>query len=278
MKLYIREGIRKSKEGYITPDSKYYAFDWDDNIVHMPTKILVKDENGETIEMSTRDFEIYKKQIGVTPFEYNGHIIVGPDENFLINFSEKKDSDFIPHSSEAEKGPAFDDFKEAIEGGSIFSIITARGNNPNTIRKAIRNYIVSGYGGIDKEKLLSNIKNYRTLASFSENMSPSDLLRYYLSLIKIYPVAYKNPTVNVPEAKVVALEDFISYAYKMSQRLGKRAFLKNLISNNFNPNRIEVGFSDDSRGNVEAIKKKVTSSPEVSFKTYYTGSGYKEEI
>ena len=29
----------------ITPDLKYYAFDWDDNIMYMPTQIVLKDEN-----------------------------------------------------------------------------------------------------------------------------------------------------------------------------------------------------------------------------------------
>ena len=27
------------------PDLKYYAFDWDDNIVFMPTKIMVMSQN-----------------------------------------------------------------------------------------------------------------------------------------------------------------------------------------------------------------------------------------
>ena len=52
MRKQLREGF--NKEG--TPDMKYYAFDWDDNIVHMPTKIVVKTEDGEEVGMSTDDF------------------------------------------------------------------------------------------------------------------------------------------------------------------------------------------------------------------------------
>ena len=39
---YIVEGIDETG----TPDMKYYAFDWDDNIMTMPTKIILKDEDG----------------------------------------------------------------------------------------------------------------------------------------------------------------------------------------------------------------------------------------
>ena len=48
-----------------TPDMKYYAFDWDDNILTMPTKIIVKDEDGDEVGMSTEDFAHYRLQIGV---------------------------------------------------------------------------------------------------------------------------------------------------------------------------------------------------------------------
>jgi hypothetical protein len=53
----------------------------------------------------------------------------------------------------AKTGPAFDDFREAINNGSIFSIITARGHNPNTLKQAIYNYIIEGFNGINKEEL-----------------------------------------------------------------------------------------------------------------------------
>ena len=39
----IFEGF--TEEG--TPDLKYYAFDWDDNIVYMPTKIVLKNKEGK---------------------------------------------------------------------------------------------------------------------------------------------------------------------------------------------------------------------------------------
>ena len=70
----IGSGSIKINEGFDdegNPDSKYYAFDWDDNILYMPTKIMVLTENDDVIGMSTEDFAKYRSQIGKTPFEYN---------------------------------------------------------------------------------------------------------------------------------------------------------------------------------------------------------------
>ena len=60
MKYRIIEGFREDN----TPDMKYYAFDWDDNIVHMPTKIMLKNKDGEEVGMSTDDFAHYRTDIG----------------------------------------------------------------------------------------------------------------------------------------------------------------------------------------------------------------------
>jgi len=65
MKREFKEGI--SKHG--TPDLKYYAFDWDDNIVHMPTKIILQSEDGDDVEMSTDDFAEYRSKIGKEKFD-----------------------------------------------------------------------------------------------------------------------------------------------------------------------------------------------------------------
>ena len=45
------------------PDEKYYAFDWDDNIVTMPTKIILKDDEGREVGMSTEDFADYNHPV-----------------------------------------------------------------------------------------------------------------------------------------------------------------------------------------------------------------------
>ena len=69
----LREGFDEAGN----PDMKYYAFDWDDNIVTMPTQIILIDDKDEEVGMSTEDFAEYREQIGKEPFDYKGHNVVG---------------------------------------------------------------------------------------------------------------------------------------------------------------------------------------------------------
>jgi hypothetical protein len=113
MRKKINEGF--TEEG--TPDLKYYAFDWDDNIVTMPTRIMVKDENDEVIGMTTEDFAHYRNKLGKEEFDYNGHKIVGYDEDPFRNFRTEGDKAFLVDAMLAKTGPAWSDFIECINNG-----------------------------------------------------------------------------------------------------------------------------------------------------------------
>jgi len=270
---------RQLKEGFKlegTPDMKYYAFDWDDNIVHMPTKIMLKTEDGEEIGMSTDDFAEYRHDLGKTPVQYKGDTIVGFADNPFRNFRTEGDKDFLVDAMRAKKGPAFDDFREAINNGSIFSIITARGHNPETLKQAIYNYIISGFNGIDKNMLIKNLKKYRTFVDEDE-MSDDELIKSYLELNKYHPVSFgdEEGAANPEELKVKSMEDFVSYIKGMAGILNKRAFIKNDISNNFIPD-ISIGFSDDDMKNVEVMSKHFKDKPDNIVKTYSTAGGIKK--
>ena len=273
MKKQIKEGFKV--EG--TPDMKYYAFDWDDNIVHMPTKIVVKTEDGDEIGMSTDDFAEHRHDLGKNPFQYKGETIVGFAENPFRNFRTEGDKDFLIDSMRAKEGPAFGDFREAINNGSIFSIITARGHNPETLKQAVYNYIISGYNGIDKDQLIKNLKKYRTFVG-EKDMSDDDLIKSYLELNKYHPVTFgEGSAANPEELKVKAMENFVSYIKGMAGILNKRAFIKNDISNNFIPMEHSIGFSDDDIRNVEVMSKYFKNKPDNIVKTYSTAGGVKKE-
>lgn len=275
MRKILTEGFKS--EG--TPDLKYYAFDWDDNIVHMPTKILVKDESGNEVGMSTDDFAEFRHQIGKEPFSYKGSTIVGYSDSPFRNFRTEGDKDFLVDAMRAKKGPAFDDFREAINNGSILAIITARGHNPNTIKEAIYNYIIEGFNGIDKDELIKNLKKYRSFIGEDE-MSDEELIKSYLELNKYHPVSFGDDkgAVNPEEAKVEAMENFVSYIKAMAASLNKRAFIKKDISNNFNPDNLSIGFSDDDPKNIEVMQKHFKNKPDNIVKTYSTAGGVKLEV
>ena len=266
---------RNLKEGFTTegtPDLKYYAFDWDDNIVTMPTRIILKDKDGEEVGMTTEDFAQYRTKIGKEEFEYDGKTIVSFAENPFRNFRTEGDKAFLVDSMLAKTGPAWDDFVEAINNGSIFSIITARGHNPNTIKEAVYNYIISGFNGIDKNELVKNLKKYRNFAD-EEELSDMELIKSYLDLCRFHPVSFgTGAEANPEEEKVKALKTFVNYIKELSHKLNKKAYLKNDVKNFFVPS---IGFSDDDIRNVEAIKKHFEDEPDNIIQTYSTHGGKK---
>jgi len=248
-KIILNEGI--TEEG--TPDMKYYAFDWDDNIMVMPTKIVLKDENGKEVGMSTEDFAEYRTEIGKEPFEYEGHTIVGFAEEPFRYFGVKGDKQFIIDSLTAKPGPAWNDFVEAVNNGSIFSIITARGHTPNVLKEAVYNLIVSNHNGLSSKELVKNLEKYRDLAD-QENVSPKEMIREYLDMCKYHPVSYgEGSATNPEEGKVKAMRQFIDYIKEMSAQINKKAYLKNKVSNRFVIPKI--GFSDDDIRNIEVMRK-----------------------
>jgi hypothetical protein len=278
LREYIEE--KELKEGFDDagkPDLKYYAFDWDDNIMYMPTQIMVVTDEGKEMGIGTEDFAEYRGILGKEPFQYKGETVVGYAENPYRNFTVEGDSQFIVDAMVADVGPSWDDFVEAINGGSIFSIITARGHTPTVLRDAVYNMIMTNHKGINKESLISNLRKYRDFAGEDE-MTDDDIIEKYLDLLKFHPVTYgEGSAANPEEGKIKALRNFISYVKDMSSKLNQRAFFKNDIKNNFVP---MIGFSDDDPGNIESIKDFLDKEykDDKPVKTYLTKGGEKKEV
>jgi len=270
LKIKIKENI----DDFGTPNEKYYAFDWDDNIVSMPTKIILKDEDGDEVGMSTEDFATYREEIGKQPIEFDGHTIVGFSKDPFRWFGVKGDKQFVVDSMLSKPGPSWPDFVEAINNGSIFSIVTARGHTPSVLKEACYNYIVSNFNGIDSNELVKNLEKYRNLAD-EESTSKREMIREYLDLCKFYPVSHgEGSATNPEEGKIKALNEFVEYVKEMSDYIQKKAFLKNKITNYFVP---KIGFSDDDLKNVDVVKKYFERDPENILKTYSTSGGIKKE-
>jgi len=245
----VNEGLDPNK----IPDHKYYAFDWDDNIMNMPTKIMVVDENGTEVGLSTEDFAEYRHILGKEPFVYDGKNIVGYAEGPFRFFREGGDQQFLKDVLLASFGPSWDDFVECINGGSIFSIITARGHNPNTLKQAVYILIKNDIGGIDQEKLVQSLKDYREIAG--EEMKGDDtMISDYLDMCRFYPVSFgTGAEANPEEGKINALREFIGYVKQLSQQIGGKVLFKNDVTNNFVIPKI--GFSDDDLKNIEKVKE-----------------------
>jgi len=262
------------KEGFDdlgVPTLKYYAFDWDDNLMYMPTKIIVQSKDGDEVGMSTEDFAEYRTQIGKEPFEYQGKQIKGYASDPFRNFTTKGDKQFLIDSMKAKPGPAWADFVEAVNNGSIFSIITARGHNPNTIKEAVYNMIVSDHMGLNKDLLIKNLKKFRDFVG-DEKKGKQDMIREYMDLLKFYPVSFNQDegASSPEELKVAAMKEFISHVKNEAKKLGQKVYVKDEVKNKFVP---QIGFSDDDIRNVEVMKKHFEDEP--SLKTYSTAGGIK---
>jgi hypothetical protein len=111
-------------------------------------------------------------------------------------------------------------------------------------------------------------------------MSDEELIKSYLELNKYHPVSFGDDkgASNPEEAKVRAMEDFVSYIKGMAAVLNKRAYLKNDIGNKFIPAKPSIGFSDDDPKNIEVMQKHFKNKPDNIVKTYSTAGGTKKEV
>lgn len=269
VKQIINEIIEERK----TPVMKYYAFDWDDNLMFMPTKIYLKDDEGNSVGMSTEDFAEYRTDVGKEPFEYEGHTIVSFDKEPFRDFGVLGDKQFLKDAMSSPTGPAWNDFVEAINNGSIFAIVTARGHTPSMLKEAVYRLIKQNKHGLDSNQLAKNLLKYRDLAD-EEKLSKDQLIRSYLDMCRFHPVSFGEGSATNPEqGKINAMEEFVSYVKNLSHSLQEKAFMKNKISNYFTP---FIGFSDDDVRNIESMKKHFDKKEDNILKTYLTAGGQKK--
>ena len=272
-KKVVRQIISEIIHDQMKPTMKYYAFDWDDNLMYMPTKIYLKDEDGNSVGMSTEDFAEYRSEVGKEPFEYEGHTIVGFDDDAFRDFKVTGDKKFLVDAMKAPVGPAWDDFVEAVNNGSIFAIVTARGHTPSVLKNGVYNLIKKNKHGLSEKELVKNLRKYRDISD-EEDMTDDELVRTYLEMCKWHPVTFgEGSAANPEELKVSAMRQFMEYVRNLSQRLQEKAYMKNKISNYFTP---YIGFSDDDLKNVETMKKHFDD--ESGLDIYHTGGGKKTKF
>jgi hypothetical protein len=273
-KVLVRQIINEIIDEKHTPVMKYYSFDWDDNLMYMPTKIYLKDKDGKSVGMSTEDFAEYRTEIGKEPFEYEGHTILGFDDDPFRDFRVLGDKKFLIDAMKAPTGPAWSDFVEAINNGSIFSIITARGHTPSVLKQVTYNLIKKNMHGLDSNMLAKNLMKYRDIAD-EDKLTKDQLIRAYLDMCRFYPVSFGDGSATNPEeGKIRAMEEFVTYVRQMSRELQTKAIMKNKISNYFTP---FIGFSDDDVRNIESMKKHFDKKDDNILQTYLTAGGEKKK-
>ena len=245
----------------------------------MPTKIILLNDKGREVGMSTEDFADYRSEIGKHPFEYEGETIVNFAPRAFRNFTVEGDKNFIVDVMIAKPAPAWKDFVEALNGGSIFSIITARGHSPYILKEACYNLLISNHDGLSSQECIKNLEKYRDFVG--EESTKGDIIREYLDMCKFYPVSYgqEGGAASPEQLKNKALKEFIEYIKQMSRELGQKAYLKNMVTNNFIP---KLGVSDDDLKNLQsylkAFGKELKGGEGVDLRLISTRGGRKSEF
>jgi hypothetical protein len=232
----------------------FYAFDWDDNILNMPTVIHMDEYiDGTWVpkDVSTNEFA------EVRTMEKYRIINDDPEEAF----SEFRDTgprglnafleDVKLAISREKFGPAWDDFIECLVNGSLFAIITARGHEGKAIGKAIE-FIIDDVLSKEQQNLMyTNLLNFEKI--FDKDVhdlpkgleglpSKNEVFHRYIShcdLIGVSAPSRGGDASSPEEEKEKALLEFKTKVNRWAGRIGVPA---------------KIGFSDDDSGNITRIE------------------------
>ena len=266
-------------------DFKYYIFDWDDNILHMPTRIHLEkrmpDDTWQPHSVSTAVFAVVRDD------RENYRPPGGVWDNAFIEFQDAADeseSRFLRDAraslekvmaGEQSPGPSFETLRETLREGRLFAIVTARGHEAESLKKAVRLFIDVVLTSDERAEMMANLRGYRAcFDGLAEFGTDEEELGYYLSLNCYHAVtnpAFKQRMAQeavgaaATDAKSFAIRDFVEYVVGILERIGADSLRR----------PISVGFSDDDAGNVKAVERIIQNElaqrfPGIKFCVYDT--------
>lgn len=240
---------------------KYMALDFDDNILHMPTVIHMDNLNEDKwipLSVSPSEFAIvrndsnYRVRDNNPSKAYEEFRDIGPrgQNAFLEDIKIAIDN--------KNYGPSWDKFLKGLREGYIFSLITARGHEYDTLKEGIK-YIIDNCLTLSEQNEMYN-KCLKYSKIFEKNtiyvksngkFTDNDLIKKYLECCKYYGVgipfsqSFKkdfnlSEDIKIEEAKKIALNKFI----EICNTYGEKSNIE-----------VSIGFSDDDKKNVDCIKK-----------------------
>jgi len=267
-------------------DFKYYIFDWDDNILHMPTRIH--------LEKRLSDGRWAPHLVSTSVFS----LIRGDTRNYrppngnwseafveFQDYANETESHFLRDAREAltrlisgadQPAPSFHTFRTTLVEGRLFAIVTARGHAAETLRKGVRLFVDLVLTPAEREEMLANLHGYR--ASFDHVTTfgtDEEELDYYLGLNHYHAVTSPEFNDLLPQPapgaesaglrKQVAIRAFVEHVIRILART-QEGRLRHSIS---------VGFSDDDPGNIKAVEEYIQTElgrrfPDVKFVVYDT--------
>ena len=257
-----------------TRDFKFYIFDWDDNILHMPTKIHLEQQDSagdwHPVEVSTSVFALvrtdprYRMPPGgrAEAFREFQDVVDGSGD---LSFIRDTRAALARVKAGEKPGPSFETLRKTLREGRIFAIVTARGHEPETLREAVKIFIDEVLTPDERTAMMRSLRGYRWwLDKMMDFGTDEEELDYYLSMCRYHAVT--NPGFfeqlksdddfggryemasgsERPElAKEFAIRDFVEHVFHVLKRTGGLG------------RSVSVGFSDDDAGNVRAVSNYI---------------------
>tara|TARA_R110000824_G_scaffold95901_3_gene230198 strand:- start:3956 stop:4816 length:861 start_codon:yes stop_codon:yes gene_type:complete len=276
-KIIIKRNQLKSiisEIGEVLPSNEIrgYAFDWDDNILFMPTKIKLEKKEGtgwKPLSVSTEEFSTIRDNPDYRLTSYSFDDFANP-EIFMQD---------VRKAIEQNKfAPSFGKLKEALTYANPFSIITARGTQPHIIKEGIKLLIGMTFETQEVEMMLESIENN---FPSTVNMTTEEKIDFYLSDNDYSPVSSKefkdkfglDQDADRPElGKKIALKDYVDKVVNG---------VKKITGGDYS--RLSIGFSDDDRKNIETVVNYIKDElsieyPEINFIVYDTSTEGENKI
>lgn len=252
---------------------RVYKFDWDDNILNLPTKIKMY-KGGKPVYVSTSEFAELRND--------PNYVVKGDAFDEFKDYGERGEDAFIQDTKNAiennKKAPSFKKFKEALKHVNYFAIITARGHAPETLKRGVRTFINLALTPDEKIVFKKNLKKLYGDLPFS------DLVEKYLDEQRYYPVSSPEfqkqfgsmAGAEKPEiGKQIASRDFIDYIEGVAKDLHAKD-IRIMNPKSRGELEISVGFSDDDKKNVKAMEEFMKSlkreKPDMTFVIYDTSN------
>jgi hypothetical protein len=281
MKKYIltEQQYKILKNSLYETKLRSYIFDWDDNILYMPTTIKMDKKSGDKwvpLDVPTEEF---------------AHVRTNPNYRLRNNDPELAFKDFResePFIEDTKKAihnnsfaPSANKFKEALIHANPFGINTARGHKPNILRDGVRIFIDMVFTDEEKSKMVENI---RGILNQTKELNDDQTIDMYLDEMgEYYPVSssefgerfgltVSGGAANPEHAKKVAIEHFVRKIFDNVQKLVDSDYKK-----------MSVGFSDDDVRNVRAVEQFIEDElnkmyPEFHFVVYDTSDRGKRKM
>ena len=232
-----------------------YNFDWDDNIMFMPTKIILfHKKTKQELPISTHEFAHVRHDVGVKGV-YADYELLNDSKSVYFSYREFRDmggeNTFLPQVVETLKnsqcfGPSFPAFQEALsdqETAAHTTIITARGHNPESLLEAI------------------------------EYLQELKLVKYLPPLENIFPVSSPKINANASHPSEMKLSILTSLIDKMDEKAKTTVEVPTFS-----------GFSDDDLGTYKAVKEKLLEYAKagrwshVNVVLYFTGKNPERKL